>query len=46
MDMLFFVILDIMSQPFFMGFWAVFIFYAVIGLAGYVVSFGGRKRYV
>ena len=41
MDMLFFVILDIMTKPFFTGFWAVFVFYAAIGLAGYLAKWKG-----
>ena len=41
MDMLFFVILDIMTKPFFIGFWAVFAFYAAIGLAGYLAKWKG-----
>lgn len=35
MTMILFVILDIMTRPFFVGFWAAFAFYAVLGLAGY-----------
>lgn len=41
MTMILFVILEIMTKPFFVGFWAVFAFYASLGLAGYVVSVRG-----
>lgn len=33
------VLVEIMTQPFFHGFWAVFIFFSVLGLAFYLVSF-------
>ena len=39
MTMILFVILDIMTQPFFIGFWAAFVFFAVLGLAGYITTF-------
>lgn len=39
MTMILFVILDIMTQPFFVGFWAAFVFFAVLGLAGYITTF-------
>lgn len=44
MTMILFVILDVMTQPFFVGFWAAFVFYAVLGLAHYITSFRGGGR--
>lgn len=38
MQNLLFVIFEVMQQPFFMGFWAVFVFYASLGLAFYIAK--------
>lgn len=43
MTMILFVILEIMTKPFFIGFWAAFAFYASLGLAGYIVSVRGGR---
>lgn len=42
MAMILFVILDIMTQPLFIGFWAAFVFFALLGLAGYITTFYSR----
>ena len=33
------VLIEIMAQPFFQGFWAVLIFFSILGLVFYLVSF-------